>query len=197
MTLEARETSQRGDKWTLRQWLMVCRGRLATDPRDLVFAGLSLITPDLLVIDQSIQCNESAALRDSVALPFHLRKYYPQVIPPAGLKQPDRPGRRGRNSSILQSSLILAKGLWPELNARYKASISEVFINTAACLLTHTGTEEILSIAARTSCSEKLALQWIVPDDQLAQKDLLPGETLPSWVPAPWNWTVIVKFYYC
>jgi hypothetical protein len=55
MTLETRETFQRGKMWTLRQWLMLCRGRLATKPQDLVFAGLSLIKPDLLVIGQSLQ----------------------------------------------------------------------------------------------------------------------------------------------
>ncbi|KAH7414564.1 heterokaryon incompatibility protein-domain-containing protein [Phaeosphaeria sp. MPI-PUGE-AT-0046c] len=202
-TLEARETFQQGDKWTIRQWLMICRGRLATDPRDMVFAGLSLIRPDLLIIDQSLQCSEPVPLRDNSALPFLLRKYYPQVIPLAGLKQSGRPGRRDRTSLILQSSPVLPKGLWPKLYADYKASVPEVLVNTAACILTHSGTEEILSLAARTSRPDKFASGWwVVPGDQLA-KGKAPGdqraegkaldhqlavERLPSWVPAPGSW---------
>ena len=194
MTLEARETFQRGNTWTLRQWLMACRGRFATDPRDLVFAGLSLITPDLLVIEQSLQCGEPAPLRDSSEIPFLLRKYYPQVIPPTGLKQSDRPGRRGGTSVTVQASTVLPKGLWPKLNAEYKeVGIPEVFINTAACLLTHTGTEEVLFIAARTHLPEKLESNLIVPGDPLSQDVLLTKETLPSWAPALWAWTVTVE----
>ena len=193
MTLEARETFQRGNTWTLREWLMACRGRFATDPRDLIFAGLSLITPDLLIIDQSLQGGEPTPLRDSYEIPFPLRKYYPQVIPLAALKESDRPGLRGTTSDIVQASSVLPKGLWPKLNAEYKeVGIPEVFINTAACLLTHTGTEEILSIAARTRCPEKLESNLIVPGDPLNKDDLLTKETLPSWAPAPWAWTVTV-----
>ena len=169
---------------------MVCRGRLATNPRDLVFAGLSLIKPDLLVIDQSLQCSEPTPLLDSSHLPFPLRKYYPQIIPPTGLKQPDRPSRRGGTSLISQSTHILPKGLWPKLTADYEIGISDVLINTTACLLTHTGTEEILSIAARTSRPEKFASWWwIAPSDQLAE------ESLPSWAPAPGTWAVFTNLY--
>ena len=175
--------------WTLRQWLMVCRGRLATNPRDLVFAGLSLIEPDLLMIDQSLQCSDPTPLRDSSHLPFPLRKYYPQIIPPVGLKQPARPSRRGAISFIPQSSPILPKGLWPKLTADYEVGIPEVLVNTAACLLTHIGTEEILSIAARTSRPEKFSTRsWVVvPGDQLAE------ESLPSWAPAPGFWAVFMN----
>ena len=191
MTLETRETFQQGDMWTLRQWLMACRGRLATNPRDLVFAGLSLIKPDMLVIDQSLQCSEPTPLHDSSQPTFSLRKYYPQIIPLAGLKQPCRPSRGGKASFILPSSPILPKGLWPKLNADYEVSVPEVLVNTAACLLTHTGTEEILSIAARTSRPEKFASRWwIAPDDQLAE------ESLPSWAPAPGTWAVFANLYY-
>jgi hypothetical protein len=69
-------------------------------------------------------------LRDSSDLPFLLRKYYPQIIPPAGLKQPRRPSRRGGTSFILQSSPILPQGLWPKLKADYEVSIPDVLINT-------------------------------------------------------------------
>ena len=162
---------------------------MATNPRDLVFAGLSLIEPDLLMIDQSLQCSDPTPLRDSSHLPFPLRKYYPQIIPPVGLKQPARPSRRGAISFIPQSSPILPKGLWPKLTADYEVGIPEVLVNTAACLLTHTGTEEILSIAARTSRPEKFSTRsWVVvPGDQLAE------ESLPSWAPAPGFWAVFMN----
>jgi hypothetical protein len=178
--------------WTLRQWLMVCRGRLATNPRDLIFAGLSLIKPDLLVIDQSLQCSEPTPLLDSSHLLFPLRKYYPQIIPPTGLQQPDRPSRRGGINLIFQSTPILPKGLSPKLTADYEVGIPEVLVNTAACLLTHTGTEEILSIAARTSRPEKFSSGWwmVVPGDQLAE------ESLPSWAPAPGFWAVFLNLYH-
>jgi hypothetical protein len=95
---------------------------------------------------------------------------------------------------IVQASPVLPKGLWPKLNADYKeVGIPEVLINTAACLLTPTGTEEILSIAERTRWPEKLESHWIVPGDPLDKDDLLTRETIPSWVPAPWAWTVTVE----
>jgi hypothetical protein len=191
MTLETRDTFQQGEMWTLRQWLMVCRGRLATNSRDLIFAGLSLIKPDLLVIDQSLQCSTPTPLRDSSHLPFFRRKYYPQIIPPVGLKHPGRPSRGGGTSFIPQSSSIIPKGLWPKLSADYEVCIPEVLVNTAACLLTHTGTEEILSIAARTSRPEKFASWWwIAPGDQLAE------ESLPSWAPAPGTWAVFANLHH-
>jgi hypothetical protein len=55
MTLQAREAFQQGNMGTLRQWLWACRGRSATDPRDTVFAGLSLIKPEMLVIDSTFR----------------------------------------------------------------------------------------------------------------------------------------------
>ena len=120
-----------------------------------------------------------------------LRKYYPQIIPPTGLKQPDRPSRRWGTSLKSQSTPILPTGLWPKLTADYEVDISDVLINTAACLLTHTGTEEILSIAARTSRPEKFSSGWwmVVPGDQLAE------EILPSWAPAPGFWAVFLDLY--
>ncbi|KAI1748115.1 heterokaryon incompatibility protein-domain-containing protein [Xylaria castorea] len=44
-----------GITWTIEQWLEKCRGRKATDTRDLVYAGLSLMDPKTLSIDRHLQ----------------------------------------------------------------------------------------------------------------------------------------------
>ncbi|KAF2035397.1 hypothetical protein EK21DRAFT_84468 [Setomelanomma holmii] len=188
MTLQARETFQRGGKWTLRQWLMACRGRSATDPRDLVFAGLSLIKPERLTIDRSIRTDESVSMQVGSSSLITRRRYYPETIPPIGMKNASRLFRTDSTSSSMGPSSLLPKGLWSVLLADYTVSASEVLVNTAACLLTHTGTEELLSIAARTSRPEAYtSAWWISPGDQLSVDDL------PSWAPAPGTWTFRVN----
>jgi hypothetical protein len=44
-----------GHRWDVREWLEMALRRKATDPRDLVFAGLSLMDAEGLKIDQSLQ----------------------------------------------------------------------------------------------------------------------------------------------
>lgn len=41
-----------GRRWTLEQWLTACHGRKASDLRDLAYAGLSVLDPAELYIDQ-------------------------------------------------------------------------------------------------------------------------------------------------
>ncbi|PVH99821.1 HET-domain-containing protein [Periconia macrospinosa] len=44
-----------GGRWTVREWLDMTMGRKGTDPRDVIFAGLSLLDPKSVAIDQSLQ----------------------------------------------------------------------------------------------------------------------------------------------
>lgn len=185
MTLQAREAFQQGDMWTLRQWLWACRGRSATDPRDLVFAGLSLIKPGMLTIDSNLCIVESAPLETAAERVFPRRHYYPQTIPPLRMKNASRSLHTEMANSTTELSSLLPKGLWPTLKADYTVDPAEVLVNTAACLLTHTGTRELLSIAARTSRPNAYTSEWWVsPGDNLVVEDL------PSWAPAPGSWTV-------
>lgn len=183
MTLEARVAFVKGSMWTLRQWLLACRGRSATDPRDLVFGGLSLIKPETLRVDQSLLLVDCAPLDTAPRTLFPLRRYYPQLIPPR--KTTLRPSQSKISSSTTERTSLLPDGLWPALKADYTVDIAEVFVNTAACLITHTGTREVLSVAARTSCPEMYLNEWwLSPSDKIA------AEELPSWAPSPGSWTV-------
>lgn len=184
--LQARETFQQGDLWTLGQWLSACSGRSATDPRDLVFAGLSLIKPEMLVIDSNLLVNTSEFSEPTSKVHVLCRQYYPQTIPRCGMRNIGRPFRKEIAEFITKPLPLIPDGLWPNLKADYTVGITELLINTAACLLTHTGTSELLSIAARTSNPEMYLSDWRIPGDNLVMEDV------PSWVPVPGSWTVCV-----
>ncbi|KAH7083096.1 heterokaryon incompatibility protein-domain-containing protein [Paraphoma chrysanthemicola] len=49
-------------KITLLEWLNMVQGRKASDARDMIFAGLSLVQPDHFVIDQALQLPTRSAL---------------------------------------------------------------------------------------------------------------------------------------
>ncbi|KAF1849051.1 uncharacterized protein K460DRAFT_404301 [Cucurbitaria berberidis CBS 394.84] len=57
--LHSKELFERGEKWTLARWLKTTKGRKATESKDVVFAGLSLLEPSTLLIDQSLQLEDS------------------------------------------------------------------------------------------------------------------------------------------
>lgn len=50
--LLARQTILDGRRFTLREWLGVCKDRQATDSRDFIFGGLALVRPDSQKIDR-------------------------------------------------------------------------------------------------------------------------------------------------
>ncbi|KAI1085390.1 heterokaryon incompatibility protein-domain-containing protein [Whalleya microplaca] len=78
--LEGRENFHQGFKWSLEQWLKISRGRKTTDPRDFVNAGLALIKPETLYIDQSILLDVSPATRQSrLQGPDTKRKLWPRL----------------------------------------------------------------------------------------------------------------------
>ena len=80
---------------------------------------------------------------------------------------------------------LISNGLWLTLTADYMADTAELLINSAASLLTHTGTTETLSHATRSSYRDVYAARWWAsPDDKVVV------EEIPSAVLAPGSWTV-------
>jgi hypothetical protein len=185
--MQAREQFNNGNLWTVAQWLLACRGRSATDARDFVFAGLSLIDPDFLSIQQSLLLQQTVPRTDSNHL-FVQRRYYPQSILPRGVKRQPLISQDDKISVVASLSNLLPNGLWSSLKPDYTASKAETFVNAAACLLSHSGTAELLSIAGRATRPDKYRTGFFV-----AQGDHEEDEPLPSWVPDLGSWTVCLK----
>lgn len=184
-TIQARDTFIKDRMWTLWEWILACRGRLATDPRDLVFAGLSLVHPERLTIDSSLLKQDSGPIV-SDSTPILTRKNcYPRSIPPQGMKVEDRSLSPQNRAFFNETKSLIPNGLWSTLQADYTVDIAEVLVNTAACFLTQSGTREVLSIAARTSDPSEYTYDWWIPTD-----DYQISEELPSWVPVYGLWTV-------
>jgi hypothetical protein len=183
--LQARRTFQSGGLWTLKEWLVTCRGRSATDPRDLVFGGLSLIKPELLRMNAGIRLAEPAPLRAVSKVSLVRRKYYPRTIPPPHMKDALQIHRIRGHKSYIERGPLIPNRLWPGLRPDYTVDTAEVLVNTAACLLSHTGAAEILSIAARPSLPTVYSSKWWI-----AASDKPIVDDLPSWAPTPGSWAV-------
>lgn len=110
---------------SLQEWLRSCVGSKARDERDLAFAGLSLIRPNLLRIrwDLLLADPESIAGR----------------LPPS-------PGQTGRPVPQGQDEDIQ---FWDELHVDYNASILEVLVNLAACVLSGPEPMNLVSISSQ------------------------------------------------
>lgn len=173
---EARKAVLRGRNLTLEEWIRICRGRQAGDPRDFVFAGLSLLGRDCVWIDRD-------------ALQLGCFEESPPALPP----------RPGTNDSIAatacrgshkKSTTLLPNGLWAKLEPHYKASEAEVFVNLAACILSK-GPDQVsrlLSLASRPING------W----DMKEFESLRPTSStfdggIPSWAPVLGSWTVRVS----
>jgi hypothetical protein len=63
--LASNQFFQSGGRWTLRDWLDATTARKASDPRDIVFAGLALLDVQSLVIDQDLQLPEEQSVLQS------------------------------------------------------------------------------------------------------------------------------------
>jgi hypothetical protein len=183
MTLQARAKFQQGNMWTLLQWFLACRGKQATDLRDLVFAGLSLVRHEGLLIDASLQMRDAGPSPTALKSEHARSMYYAQTIPAIGIKARSTPNLRHAPISGPQS--LIPNGLWPVLQANYTVDTVEVFVNAAACLLTQSSTREILSIAARTSHPSAYTSGWV-----LSTGDHKSLRDIPSWVPLLGSWTV-------
>jgi hypothetical protein len=172
--------------------MLACRGRLATDPRDLVFAGLSLIDPgdESLIIDSSLLMQDSKPTTTAPGPILTRSMYYLQTIPPLGMWAVDRSFSKRKLTSSITSHSLIPNGLWSVLQADYTVENAEVFVNTAACLLTQSSTRELLSIAARTRRPSAYASDWWI-----STGDHTSLEEFPSWVPVPGSWTVCYSQY--
>ncbi|KAH8627396.1 hypothetical protein IG631_17164 [Alternaria alternata] len=111
MTLQAREHFQQGRMWTLLEWMLACRGRSATDIRDLVFAGLSLVDPKGLLIDTDILLEESKSMTTKPVPVLTRNKYDPQTIPPFGVKAIDGSFYQRKPTSPIKSPSLIPNGL--------------------------------------------------------------------------------------
>ncbi|KXJ89561.1 heterokaryon incompatibility protein-domain-containing protein [Microdochium bolleyi] len=174
-TLDARKEFARGNKWSLMQWFHTCNGRLASVGKDYVFAGLSLVRQDCLDIDQNLQATEPC----------------PPLLPqrPVGGLVLDETNTVGGLSSKFSAPAPAAnqsltpRGLWPKLTPDYSASDAEVFVNAAACLLSHASLEDFLRLAARLRDKHQFRTT-----DSLRPRDLEAFSGLPSWTPAIGSW---------
>jgi asparagine synthetase A len=68
------------EKWTLREWLMMTKSRQASDAKDVVFAGLSAIRSEEMLIDQSLQLRSPSSIHrkpvhgtNAIRTPKHIR----------------------------------------------------------------------------------------------------------------------------
>ncbi|KAI1855263.1 hypothetical protein JX265_006594 [Neoarthrinium moseri] len=169
------ETSNRGGDWSLHQWLMMCAERKAGDSRDMVFAGLSLISPEFLHIRQDLQLSEFGPPpplppRPSKLLEDKVNNTYSLTPPPPAtfiLNQvshdslgepnppllPPRPGStlitQPSDASPQQKHSMDHTRLWPKLQVDYTASIRHVALNLAACLLSGQDADTLLSISSQ------------------------------------------------
>ena len=107
------------EKWALQQWLQMVKSRKARDAKDMVFAGLSLIRPEHLTIDLSLQAQ----------------------VPDSHCHNPKEQG----NEALPKGR----EKLWDSLHADYNAETSTVLLNLAACILTHYDLPVLLDITLR------------------------------------------------
>lgn len=105
--------------WTLARWLQVCKGRRASKVEDLVFAGLTLISPDQLRIEEDL------------------------LMPPP---LPPRPGApRPSRHSMEHRPPLSSGGLWQNLKSKCEATSEEVLLNLSACIMSQPNGIHILS----------------------------------------------------
>lgn len=152
----------------------------------MVFGGLSLIDQHSLRINQALQQTEIPPFEAITGNPFPLRRLYPQVIPTRGLKVRTRSKLLSAQASKSRKPILTPVGLWPSLQADYSVQEAEVLVNTAACLLSQTGTAELLSLASRVRQTIRYIITWVCSlPEQSRTADLLP-----SWVPTLGSWPV-------
>lgn len=152
----------------------------------MVFGGLSLIDQQSLRINQALQQAEIPPFEVITGNPFPLRRLYPRVIPMRGFKVRTRPRQSSAQVSTSRKPILTPVGLWPSLKADYNVHEAEVLVNAAACLLSQTGTAELLSLASRMPLYE----EFIPRFGSLMTERLRIAYQVPSWVPAPGSWLV-------
>lgn len=162
--------------WSLHDWLEACIGRKAGDDKDLAFAGLALVRPELLQIHRSLQLPEASLPR----LPP--QSFLSTKSPVDDFNSPRLPPR-SRTEAVSQEHHAIARcprnvKLWPRLKADYSTSRHEVLVNLAACVLSGPNPTSLLSISSRCRARG----MW-------ASSSGYNPTLAPSWVPtlAPWS----------
>lgn len=168
------ETDRTGT-WSLHDWLEACMGRKAGDDKDLAFAGLALVRPELLQIRQSLQLSETS-------LPPLPPRAFLSTKSPVDFSPPPLPPQF-RTQAVSQEHHPTTRcpgnvELWPRLKADYSTSRREVLVNLAACVLSGPNSTSLLSISSR--CRAR---------GLLASSSGYNPTLAPSWVPtlAPWS----------
>ena len=175
--LDARTEFTKGNKWTLLQWFHTCSGRLSSVGKDYVFAGLSLVRPECLDISQHLLTN--------APLPPLPRRPVGSIGTTESIAATTDLAGKFSALAVSGNQSLTPRGLWPKLAPDYKASDAEVFVNAAACLLTHASVEDLLRLAARLRDKHQF---WAA--ETLRPRDLEAFSGLPSWTPAIGSWMV-------
>lgn len=171
-TLLARESILNGRKLSLREWLRTCQGGEATDVRDFIFGGLSLLYPESLKIDAQRLQLQGDTHSDTLRPPL-----------------PPRPGAETSSTPVSRPPTLspaTPKGLWNVLKVDYGVTEVELFVNVAACLLSRNEKHslDLLSIAAHPRDMSRFDNWEVKPRGHTSLA------TLPSWAPALGAWAV-------
>ncbi|CAI6234517.1 unnamed protein product [Periconia digitata] len=120
--LSSRDLIAQGKRFSIEKWSELCSKHEASDARDMLYGGLSLIQPDSLVINGALK---------------------PQILA--------RDTTIASNSDTVSSPAMDPSNvaLWSVLHADYNASVSFVLLNLAACLLSRSNSLVLLSLASR------------------------------------------------
>ncbi|KAK9414587.1 putative Heterokaryon incompatibility domain-containing protein [Seiridium unicorne] len=199
LVLGFRQTLEKGEKWSLDEWLNAVKGRRLKVARDIVYGGLALVDPECLCIDQSLQLKHSPP-RLSHRPRHHFMATVPQQVQqdskPEEGEQNERPPLpiRPAHSSLVPIPLeeqresnanINKLNLWPKITANYRASTAEVFLNVAAALLSRPNGVDLLFSTQSLFRGRGLRFQnlnFVASDETL-------DENNPSWIPNPIFWS--------
>jgi hypothetical protein len=113
-------------KTTVYQWLHLAEMRIPTDKRDIVYAGLGIVDPDLLWINSALMEPSSSST-------------LPHAVP-------NSPSQAGNQTAAQDTKKV--PRLWSQLGAKLEADEFEVHLNLAACILSQSGPMNILSVSS-------------------------------------------------
>lgn len=120
--MNARILVAQGQRFSIEKWSELCSEHKASDARDMLYGGLSLIQPEHLVINVALK---------------------PHIL--AGDASIEKTGDAIGSLAMDFSNVAL----WSVLHADYNASIAFVLLNLAACLLSRPNNLILLSLASR------------------------------------------------
>ncbi|KAH7407403.1 heterokaryon incompatibility protein-domain-containing protein [Cadophora sp. MPI-SDFR-AT-0126] len=150
--LAARKLFQTGYRWDLEEYLLASRGRQATDPRDLIFAGLALLDRLSLKIQEGIQLEAEPILDPSIKDDDVILSESEQN-PTLSHEPFDILETMPSETSSAQSARPTPS--WTELHIDYAVSTLEVFSNWAAAMFhSRTGLYSLSLASIRSTYGE-------------------------------------------